>query len=55
MGSQGAIYVFNRLVRSSMNIFQRSQKLAFISTPKYAGKTYDLGPKVSLIFKNLKS
>lgn len=44
MGSQGAaIYVFNRLVRSSMNVFQSSQKLVFVSTPKYAGKTYDLG------------
>lgn len=42
MGSQGAIYVFNRLVISSMNVFQRSQNLAFNSSPKYTGKTYDL-------------
>lgn len=41
MGSQGAIYMFNRLFRSSVNISQRSQKLAF--QPQYVSKSYDSG------------
>lgn len=57
MESQGAIYVFYRFLRSSMNVFQVSK--AGILTPKYVAKTYDLGAQsqsvINLMFKNFKN